>query len=421
MNKLYFFIFLFSFKSILAQDTLNQLSLTQAIEIGLNKNLSIKKSALDIELSKADLNKSKIRPNPVFNGQFLYLTDQIKGQEFFTDPTRRQDWFQLTKKFQLYGLRQEKINLSESILQNKKFDYQYDQRELIYAICQSWLNVWNAQLMKELAFQSLETIEETILDDDSLSQELLDNNEELLRFAIMQDQFEVLDLESDYKLKQNLYELNKLIYSTGIQSVNIEDSVRFLYAEMKLDSLLAHGLKYRSEIKMNQQNVTIAKYNINYQKTLTFSSPEIGLLYNPQNQINYVGLYITQALPFFDRNQSDKQRSKIEYNQAKLYESNIRFQIIQEIKQAYIGYERNYIKLKKMIEMRTLSNQLLENVKKKINNKLVSKVDIWEAHRTWFEIEKMYYNALFDYYSSCIELQYRSGYFDYYILNRSAE
>jgi cobalt-zinc-cadmium efflux system outer membrane protein len=347
----------------------------------------------------------------IFNGQFLYLTDQTAGQDFFSDPLRRQDWMQLTKKFQWYGLRKEKINLANGLFENQKLEYVFDKRELIYAISQSWLNAWNAQLMKELANKSLLTIEEMILDDDSLAKK----DEELLRFAIMQDQFEILDQEADYNLKQNIYELNKLIYSSNIQSVNIQDSVRFLYNVMSLDSLITNGLKYRTEVKLNQQRISIANHNIHLQRSLTISSPEIGLIYNPQNQINYVGLYITQSLPFFDRNQADKQRSKIEYSQAKLYESNTRFQIIQEIKQSYVAYEQNYLRYKKMIDVRALSNHLLEDVKKKISNNSISKVDIWEAHRTWFDIEKLYYTALFNFYKSAIELQYKSGYFDLYL------
>lgn len=419
LKHLLFIILLNGFNSVIAQDTLNQLSLSQAIEIGLNKNLSIKQSALDIDISKADLYKSKVRPNPIFNGQFLYLTDNTAGQQFLSDPTRRQDWFQLTKKFQFYGLRKEKMSIAEGMLYKQRIEYLYDQRELIYAISQAWLYSWNAQLMKQLAQQSLKTIEEMTLEEDSINAELIQKDEELLRFAIMQDQFEVLDHESEFTLRQNLYELNKLIYTTGVESVNTIDSVKFIYTEMNLDSLILNGLKFRSEIKINEQSVLNASQNIKLQKSLSLSSPEIGMIYNPQNSINYLGLYITQPLPFFDRNQADKQRSKIEYNQSVLYETNMRFQIIQEIKQSYAGYERNMLKLKKTIEMRRLSNTLLMNVKNKIKNESISKVDIWEAHRTWFEVEKMYFNALFDYYSSAIDLQYRSGYFDLYIINNT--
>ena len=91
------FFSLLIFEKVLAQQ--NQ-TLSTSIQLALNRNKEIEIENWNNKLAIIELQRSKIRPNPVFNAQILMLTNHrfYPDNSLYISPYNRQDWFQLTKR-----------------------------------------------------------------------------------------------------------------------------------------------------------------------------------------------------------------------------------------------------------------------------------------------------------------------------------
>lgn len=103
--------------------------------------------------------------------------------------------------------------------------------------------------------------------------------------------------------------------------------------------------------------------NIKLQKSLAYPQPEVGVIYNPQNSVPHLGFSASIDLPFFDRNQGERQKSQIQKDQAESELTTLKTKIENEIAIAYATYQRNKNNLEDFESLLEQSQTILGNVK----------------------------------------------------------
>jgi len=396
--------------SIHAQDTIKSLELFDALHSAKQQNFSLQSSELDIALQHKEIVKAGTRPNPIFNMQSIALLDHsfYPNDPLYFSSKNRQDWFQLTKKMQLYGVRQEKIEMQQQQLEQTMAMHNSNMRDMMYIVSNKWLDAWYAQANKNMAAESVASL-------DSLIQHKLKdgieikNKNEYLRLLILDSQYDVIDIDAQLGLRNELNDLQFLINSSYISSVNTTDNINLTAIPSNLDSLIEIAFRSRSDINVYKQQTLISKANLTLQKSNTIPSPEVGLIANPQNSIPYAGIFFTQPLPFFDHNQGEKQKAAIMLQKAQVEESGIRVQVRNEVQKAYEAYLIQKSKLKQVEESMGLASILVSNVRENYIKNTNGYVDLWEAERTWLESKKLFYTTNYEYRKSIIELLHVLG------------
>lgn len=396
--------------SLFAQDTIRALNLLDALRIAKEQNFSLRSSQLDVSIQSKEIVKAGIRPNPVFNVQALALLNHsyYPGEPLFTSAQNRQDWFQLTKKMQLYGVRQEKIELEEQRLQQANSRHNSNLRDVLYSVSNKWLDAWAAQATKNMAAESILSLDSLIQHKVAAGIKTNDYNE-YLRLLIIDDQYDITDINAQLDLRNELNDLQFLMNATYITSVNFSDDGYLADFPANQDSLVQIALRMRSDIAIYKNQIAASEINLSLQKSLAMPSPEVGFIANPQNTIPYAGIFFTQPLPVFDRNQGEKQIASIQLQKAKLEEEAIIAQVRNEVQKAYEAYNIQKRKVTEVEHALDLANLLLSNVRKNYIQNDRGYVDLWEVERTWYETKEMYFQAIYEYKKSIIELLYVTG------------
>lgn len=409
-HSLFLLLFLYLQISLFAQDTIRTLHLLDALRIAKEQNFALRSSRFNVAIQNKEIEKAGIRPNPVFNMQALALLDHsyYPNEPLYTSAQNRQDWFQLTKKMQLYGVRQEKIELEEKQLAQSISIHNTNLRDVLYDVSNKWLDAWAAQVTKTMAAESILSLDSLIQHKVAEGIETKDNNE-YLRLLIIDDQYDITDINAQLDLRNELNDLQFLMNAPYILSVDHNDNFNLADIPNNLDSLIQIALRMRSDIAIYKSQVAISQVNLTLQKSYSMPAPEVGFIANPQNTIPYAGIFFTQPLPVFDRNQGEKHIAAISLQKAKLEEEAILAQVRNQVQKAFDAYNIQQLKIEQVEHALGLARLLLANVRKSYIQNERGYVDLWEVERTWYDTKKMYYQADYEYKKSIIELLHVTG------------
>ena len=232
---------------------------------------------------------------------------------------------------------------------------------------------------------------------------------DLARTKVLLEQYnlQLSVFQQDY---QN--ELQNLRLLTGIpDSVNIDTTseVQTITPSATLDSLIAQTMDNRSDVSLAKSNIDVLNSNVKYQKALAVPQPQVGVIYNPQNSIPYVGFYAAIDLPFFNRNQGQIMKANIQAQQAQQELSSTQRTVQTEVTTAYNTYQLQKNNLQKFSGILGQSQQILDNVKYAYLRGGTTIIDFLDAQRNWYDTRLLYYDALQSYYQSYIQLLFATG------------
>lgn len=392
------FFSLLIFEKVLAQQ--NQ-TLSTSIQLALNRNKEIEIENWNNKLAIIELQRSKIRPNPVFNAQILMLTNHrfYPDNSLYISPYNRQDWFQLTKRMQILGQRKNKIALQTQNLQTRNYEFLELKRKITFDVANSWLELWFAQINKNIANEAVISLGQL-----TTAKKLDAENLELLRFKILDDQYDMFYAYANNEYAEEIESLKFLTDTSDSLTIDMEDTFFDMPITQNLDSLYQIALLNRSDYLKTLSNIKSYQLNLVLQNSNAFPTPELGIIANPQNTIPYFGFFITQPLPLFDKNQAEKQKSKINIEAAKLINLNTVLLIHLEIKTAYDSYQNYKINKVRVERMLKDSQKLRSKVRALFLTGTQTEVDLWESEKAWFDVEKLFYNNEYAYRKSLLKL-----------------
>ncbi|NIG54138.1 TolC family protein [Chitinophaga sp. Cy-1792] len=384
----------------------SNLSLQQTVRTARSSNPVLKTEILNTSAARADIITAGLRPNPQLNNQTL----QLANDKYFAPDTKfgsahnRQVWWQLTKQFQFSGQRKYRLEVAGENLNITEKTYADTERNILSSTANKWLDVWfnkvNLLLVQDakINLDSLVQTQEIRLKNQVIS------NSDLLRTQLLQEQY-VLQLktaEQDYK-----NELQHLKLLTGIKdSISVDENDPVVNPQLiqELDSLVSESVHQRPDMQVAQNAISAAKSNIRLQRAMAVPAPELGFIWNPQNTVPYFGIYGTIDLPFFNRNQGEVKKSRILLQQTELSYDALKKQVETEVATSYRTYQVNAGTVEKYHGILSKAEQVLTAVRYSYTRGGTTIIDFLDAQRTWFDTQKMYNEALYNYRKSYLQL-----------------
>lgn len=389
----------------------NGITLKQALHTAQQNNPFLQPEKLNINMAQSDVITAGLRPNPVLNNQSL----QLMNDKYFATGTRfqsahnRQIWWQITKQFQLAHQRKYKQEVAGKNLAITEKSYANTEGIVLLETGNKWLDVWYNKMNLDLVQEAKTNIDSLVATQQVRLRNQVISESDLARTQLLAEQYQ-LQLQQVRQAYQNeTQNLQLLTGSPAPVSIDTSDPVITLLVAEQLDSLLAISYTRRPDIQVATYTIEAAKSNVKLQRALAIPNPELGLIYNPQNTVPYFGFFGTIDLPFFSRNQGEIKKSRFQLQQSEQTLSAIKQQIQTDVQASFHTYEMNKEAIMKYRTILDKSTQVLTAVKYSYARGGTTIIDFLEAERTWFDTQKMYYTALYDYRKSYLQLLYVTG------------
>ena len=389
-------------------------SLPVAVREARNNNPYLKTRFFDINVAQSNLITAKLRPNLTLNNQSLQLLRSNlypEGTNFY-NKQNHQIWWQLTKKFQLPAQRQYKSEFASRQVLLEKNRYADLERNQFYAVANAWVDVWILATRFELLLKAKANVDSLVKINENRFKNQVITQVDLTRTQLLSGQYalQIRNQQQDYA--NALQNLKLQIGTSDSLLVDIASPVENPAVVQRLDSLMNHGLSQRSDIKAAISNTEVASSNVKLQKALAYPVPELGIIWNPQNGIPYLGFYGTVELPVFNRNQGERQKSKILEAQAAQNLQAVQFQARNEIETAYKTYQNRKQSLVLYQTVLSQSDRVLNTVRYAYLRGGTTLIDFLEAQRTWYDTRQAFYDASYSYYQSYVQLLFVTGFID---------
>lgn len=117
-----------------------------------------------------------------------------------------------------------------------------------------------------------------------------------------------------------------------------------------------------------------------------------------------MGLFVAIPLPVSDRNQGEIARAKVAVDQADALKIAYKQQITKEVRNAFDEYITSKISWEKYKELNKKSESVLHTVKLSYIKGGTTILDYLEAEKSWFEMQNQYFEAMFNYRKSFLQL-----------------
>lgn len=400
-------LFLVGTASASAQTSYN---LQQALQTAKSNNPILKREQFNVDVSQADITTAQLRPNPILNNQSLQLVQPSR----FPDNTgwfngaNRQIWWQLTKPFQLPVQRENKINFAQQNVRLTQRQYADTERHLFQTVAQKWLDVWSTRKQLDLLATAKANVDSLANINRLRLKNQVITTTDLARTELLANQYDI-QLKSAAQDYRN--QLSNLKFLMGVQdSIQIDTTDQFAFAfPDQMDAIVQQALQSRSDIQAIKSTMDVADANIKLQRSSALPTPELGLIYNPQNEAHYMGVYGTVEIPIFSRNQGEIKKSQVLKQQAEQDLRATEIQVQNEILTAYKSYITHKQNLQNFNQLLTQSQTILNSVKYSYLRGGTTIIDFLEAQRSWLDTQQQYYDVLGQYRQSYIDLLYASG------------
>lgn len=385
-------------------------SLQKALQTAKLNSGVLKANYINVNIAEADTITAHLRPNPSLNNQSLQLTQpsMFPANTDWHNGRNRQVWWQLTKPFQLPSQRKNRIEVANQNVTLQQKLYSETERNLFQDVANKWLDVWTARKQLDILNIAKTNVDTLVYINMQRLKNQVITQTDVSRTELLANQYalQIKTAEQNYK-----NEIANLQFLLGIQdkiSIDTSDSFTFLFPA-NIDSLLNQALTFRSDIQAYKSTIEVANSNIKLQKAMAYPVPELGMIYNPQNTIPYLGFYGTIGIPIFSRNQGEIKKSNLLKQQAEQNLQVSQFQIQTELVNAFNTYETQKLNLQNFGNLLLQSETILGNVKYSYLRGGTTIIDFLEAQRSWLDTQQQYYENLQQYRRSYIQLLFASG------------
>ena len=371
----------------------------------------LKAQGYNVDLAKGNLTTAKLHTNPALNNQTLQLTDSKyypPGSERFS-AVNRQVWWQLTKPFVLPSQRRYRIDIATQNINLFQKGYGEVVRNFSSDVANQWLNAWIIKSRLVLLNEAYANIDSLVKINRARLRNQVITQTDLMRTQLLSEQYrlQIINAQKDYK--NEIQRLKFLLGAKDSVDVDISSNIETMVIPETIDTLLAQASRERTDVQAANLAVSLAQSNIKYQKSMVWPQPELGMIWNPQNTVPYVGFFGTIKVPLFDRNQGEIEKSKYLQLQAEEGVRNAQLKLSTEVNAAFLTYQIEKENLKKYELMLAQSDQVLENVRYAYLKGGTTIIDFLDAQRSWFDTRQLFLNARLSYFQSYIQLLYVTG------------
>lgn len=386
-------------------------SLSAALDTARTSSPVLKARYMNIDAAQADVITAKLRPNPTLNNQTMQLvsSDHFAAGTRWSSNQNRQVWYQVTKPIQWPNQRKYKIETADKDVRVANNTYQEDIRNLSLNVGSSWINCWVLKKRLALLNDSRTNLDTLVKINELRYKDQVISQTDLARTKVLLEQYDLQLSVFNQDFQNELHTLELLTGTSTPMDIDTSSELPMDVPAVALDSLISQTLQNRSDVVLAKSTIDERASNAKYQKTLAVPQPELGVIYNPQNSVPYIGFYGTIDLPFFNRNQGEIKKAHIQQQQAQQELSATQRQAQTEVVTAYNTWQLQKKNMEKYSGILRQSQQILNNVKYAYLRGGTSIIDFLDAQRNWYDTNLLYYDSLQAYYQSYIQLLFATG------------
>jgi cobalt-zinc-cadmium efflux system outer membrane protein len=380
-------------------------SLKKAIELSRRNNTFYQAEKQNIDIAQADVTTAQLKPNPNFSIglQQLTLPKYYPANTGFFSSANRQVSYSVSKLFQVAGQRKYKIQQADAGVVLAESNLADFENNMLGEATLQWLNVWyaakKADIINKARINSdtLVKVSRIRLRDQAIT------TTEFLRTQIMDEQYKLMLINAQREVKSESGNLNYLL---GVHdSIQIDDSeFQLIKIPDEFDSLMSYAMQNRTDLKVCKQILEKARIEIELQQALAKPQPEVGIGYSRQNQVPYFDVNVSIPIPVYDRNQGEIAKANITVKQAEKTAQATILKIKSEVQINFNEYFTNRATFEKYHDIYAQSESVLKNVKFSYLRGGTTIVDYLEAERNWFDLQNQYFDAMYNYRKSLLDL-----------------
>ena len=364
-----------------------RLTIPQAEELFLQKNLALVAQQFNVEISRAITLQNRFRDNPIVS------TDQniYDGKFFRHNADYGQVYVQLQQLIRTAGKRNKLIRISQDATLSAQQQFQDAIRNLRYILHTNFftLNQYfetNAVYQNEYRLlQALSTGMDAQLQAGNISQRENIRIKSLL-YSLQTEQADlqrqITDIESDLRTLLRVGN-DTTIVPTLIAPSSINTNVTAFTIQQLLDTARAN----RPDVQLARTNLSLQQHNLTYQKALAVPDVTAGIEYDQRSSYvkNYYGLTLAVPVPVLNRNKGNIRSAEISVQQADNGILLVENQVDAEVSAAWQKL-LTAVNLQKLItpDFTAKYNELLQNITRSFQQRqigLVEFIDFFDAYR----------------------------------------
>ncbi|RYY57855.1 MAG: TolC family protein [Chitinophagaceae bacterium] len=279
-----------------------RLTLAEAEQIFLEKNLQLLAQTYQVDVAKANELQQKLFDNPVFSAELATYGDNHK---WFDIGGRGQKVFSIDQLITLAGKRNKRVALAREVSAGSTFQLQELLRTLKYELRQQFYTADYAADVLVKYDEQIEWLQRVIRSYDA---QVVKRNVSLKDAVRLKS--ELIQLNADRNgimnelitARQNL----SILLDTAAAVIPIHEELQVLVTA-PLPDLLELARNNRADLQLSQSMEKQEELNFNLQKAMAKPDLTLGAAYDQQGSYisNYYSLRAAIDLPLFNRNQGN--------------------------------------------------------------------------------------------------------------------
>ncbi len=392
------FIFLFT-QNAIAQEALTEV---KALKIAISKNPDLQVILKELGLAEADLKQAGILENPIIAGDFAFynLKDSFK-------PT-----VSIQKNITDLILRAFKVKLAKGKLDQAKSEIEFAVANLIFELRIHYYNFAAAKQIYDL-YQKIvlaAEIESEFAIEQKKAGNINDQDFISHQIDLTKAKMELIEIKKDYKLARL-----ELIRILGLNQEDFNYDENLLLNELppkeiqesELENL---ALTNRADLIAQKQEIKALERSLKLAKLASLPPIHVGVEFHDEPDGTAWAPIIQTELPIFNRNQGERQRSRVllEQSQSKLEAKFL--DIKTQVRIAYINLftHRNIVESYSKLLVEQNMN-LLEFTGLRYNYMLADIYDLLHVKTSTLEAEISNVRALRNYWINRADLERTIG------------
>lgn len=277
-----------------------------AIRRALDLSLVLRDDSFQIGFAQAGAITASLRPNPVLTMEYLQVGDRVAatpGYPFFSAPNQQQ-WNQLGKRMQIAGLRPNRIAAARAEVSLARSRFASDRQMIIYQVAIEWSDLWYAYMVRQNLREQRAQVER-VKSGRSLTAD------DRAKLSVIEGQLSLLENNAEQQILLHARDLRVLLNTREEIDPLADNPLLELPYFSNLDSLVAEARRHHPALAVARTDLDLAQRQRALQGSLSWPTPEAGIIYNPQQGLPYGGAYLVLPLSVFDRNQGGRERARL--------------------------------------------------------------------------------------------------------------
>ena len=380
------------------------ITMSDAVSIFLQQNLQLVAARYDVDTAEAEKLTARLRPNPELSVSTADLPLA------FTGPLIKEQTYDygVSQTFELGGKRRKRMDVAAANAELARGQFQIAVWQLTNDLKRKFYAVLLAEALLKLAQENQKTFAETLQHTNELYQagEIAGLDVKRLEVEKLKFDTDVAGAEKDYEVA-----LRDLRVTLGgdyrTMDMAVAGTLDYQPYVFSLDELRDEALVARPDLKAAQLSERAADASIRLQKAQRIPDLTLGAGVEqvPLGTSTFnVGMGIT--LPLFNRNQGERAKAQIDKRRAQTQQQFIANQLLSDVDKAFVTFEAQKRRvelyrtgvLAKADEIQNLTEFALKAGES-------STLELLDAIRTRRDTLASYYQALFDYHMSLLDLE----------------